>query len=610
MKKILMLLFGLVSVMLMAGCLSLEGIFPFLNSAPVIISEPITTATEDQLYSYQIQAVDSNDDELSYFLTIKPEGMSIDKESGLMSWVPTNNQVGAHPVNILVSDDMQSSATQNFDVEVSNVNNSPQIISYSPANSNIKINEGDSVKFEIQAHDIDLNPNLSYRWFLNGKEVSNHSVLGNDSISSWTYSAGSGDCSQKTIKVLVSDGELYDYNQWNITINDITPPTQPTLNIITSPTNISYQVLSGTKESNTSIIINGIVVISLNPSTDWSYSYHLSEGTNNLSITSSDAAGNESSANLTLIEYDPNTYVDIENISGIEDGTQTYPFNSICEAIEAATPGKSVIVAAGTYNEQLIVNKSITLRGASRDNTFISGGGLSGNLISLQADNITISGFTIESASSASTGIYFDSYSSIDINNNLIKNNKDYGINYSNSAPIIEDNNIENNSSSGIKVATGGAGIIENNSILSNLHGIRTYEDSCPEIKGNNVRNNNTGILCRGSATPIISYNNIHDNTAYGILIDDALGDAVNPDIGGGDKGSEGQNKITGNFIHGISNKTTHNIYAKDNWWGDTAGPKYPGNPNNAAISSDWAYWDVTKGKGPINFSPYLSVEP
>jgi len=203
--------------------------------------------------------------------------------------------------------------------------------------------------------------------------------------------------------------------------------------------------------------------------------------------------------------------------------------------------------------------------------------------------------------------LYFDSYSSININNNIIQNNSSYGINYSNSSPTIENNNIKNNNYSGIDVGTGGAGIIRNNFVVSNKYGIRTYGDSCPEITINNISNNNTGIYCRESATPIISYNIISTNSGYGILIDNILANSVNPDIGGGEGGSDGKNNITGNFIHGVSNKTINSIMALNNWWGDIAGPKYPGNPNNVTISSDWVYWSNINGT--ILFNPY-STEP
>ncbi|HCL90817.1 MAG TPA: hypothetical protein DHW70_05820, partial [Candidatus Atribacteria bacterium] len=250
MKKFFVSLFGLIVVtLIMGGCLNLEEIFPSLNKAPVVISEPIFTAIEDQLYSYQVEASDPNGDTLTYSFTAKPEGMSIDSESGLITWTPTNAQVGVNKVEVEISDGKYI-VTQSFEIEVFNVNNPPQIFSYFPANLNFEINEGNSIKFEIQANDIDLNTTLNYQWLLDGKKVSSSTGSGGGSKSSWIYSTGYGDYSQKIVKILVSDGELEDYMQWNIAINDITPPAQPTLNTVISPTNISSQTLSGTKEVN------------------------------------------------------------------------------------------------------------------------------------------------------------------------------------------------------------------------------------------------------------------------------------------------------------------------------------------------------------------------
>lgn len=692
MKKFFVLLFGLIILILIGGCQNLGDLFPFLNRAPIITSEPVTTALEGNLYSYQVEVSDPDGDTLVYFFTLKPEGMNINDENGLITWTPTNDQVGMHQVIIEISDGKHS-VQQNFEIEVVNVNNPPQILSYFPANLSFEINEGDSVKFEVQAHDIDLNTTLNYQWFLNGNEVLKSTGSGNDSKSSWIYSFGYGDYGTKTVKVLISDGELEDSAQWKVTVNDITPPSKPTLNSVTSPTNISPQILSGmkeadtsiwingieaipidtstewscsfklsegennisitskdatgnesneiiatiildtiipesptlnnvnsptnilpqilsgTKEANTSIWINGVEAVPLDSSTDWSYSFDLTEGENNISITSRDTVGNESSPVTTVIEYDLNIYVDAGNTSGIEDGTKTHPFNTIAEGIDVVAPGKSVIVSAGTYDEQLVVNKGITLQGAGKETTFIYGTCLTGNLITLEADHITITGFAIDGENGTSVGIYLNGYSFININNSLIKNNSDYGISYSNSTPTIEDNNIESNNYSGIEVGSGGGGIIRNNSIISNQYGIRTCSDSSPEINNNDISNNsNTGIYCQESATPVISYNTISNNANCGILIDNILGDLVNPGIGGGEGGSAGKNNITGNQIHGVSNKTSHNIMAKNNWWGGTTGPKYPGNTNNAALVSDWAYWDnVNNEDGAIIFDPYLT---
>ncbi|MBU1290831.1 right-handed parallel beta-helix repeat-containing protein [bacterium] len=951
MKKLFIILFGLIVVTAMVGCLNLTAIPPFLNGAPIIISEPIITATENNQYFYQLEVNDPEGDSLTYLLVLSPEGMSINSENGLITWAPTNNQVGIHQVVVEISDGKHS-VTQSFKIEVSNMNNLPQIFSYFPGSLNVGVNEGDSIKFEVQAHDIDLKSTLSFQWFLDGKLVLDSTVSGDGSKSSWIYSAGYGDYGQKRVKVLVSDGELQDYVQWNITINDITPPAQPTLNTVTSPTNISSQTLSGTKEANSSILINdaevvsinsstdwsysfaliegennilitscdavgnestavnnsitldtippatptlhniisptnictqllsgnkeinssiwvngaevisvnsettwsydfeltegensiliiskdtagnesneinaniildvsapaipsldtvtsptnissqtlsgtkeantsilindtevvsinsstdwsysynlsegtnnisitsrdavgnessavtaiivldtinpvaptldavvsptnispqtlsgtketntsiwinnievipvnssttwtydfnlsegennisitsqdsagnesgeatvkiildtisptvptlnevialtnvsiqvlfgtketntsiwlnGVEVVSLNSSTDWSYSYNLSEGNNNISVTSRDAAGNESSAILTIIEYDPNIYVDIGNTSGIEDGTQTHPFNSITEGIEAVASGKSVVVAAGTYNEQLIINKGIDLRGAGKESTFIIGLGYTGNLITVSADDVTISGFTIDGKSDTDIGIYSDSSSSIEISENLIQNHQDSGIFYQRisddypSGIYVYNNEICKNSLNGIKVTGAGSGIIEGNIIRNSNCGIKASNDVSLEVKKNNIYDNyDSGIFCRESSSLLIWENEIRTNS-YGIRVGEKYSDTTNPDIGGGAKGGIGKNNITGNTSNGIINMTNHNIFAKYNWWGDDDGPKYPGNPNNANLSSDWAYWDNVNNKtGAIIFENYL-IEP
>ena len=696
MKKLFVLLIVLTVMIFIGGCQNLEEFFSFFNKAPIIISEPVKTATEGNLYSYQVEASDPDGDVLSYFLDLFPEEMNISSENGLVSWLPTNNQIGIYRVIMEVSDGRKS-ALQDFEIEVSNTNDSPQILSYFPANLNVDINEGDSIRFEIQAEDVDLNTTLNYRWFLNGSLVSNSTVTpvsGGSFVNNWKYFAGVGNSGQKTVKAIISDGELSNSMQWKVTINDITSPNKPTLDAVTSPTNISSQILSGTKESNSSIWINGteavalnsgttwsfsfnlsegendisitskdgagnesstvtseivldsiapgiptlndvitptnispqvlsgtkeanssiwingVEVVPINPETTWLYSFDLSEGINNISITSRDALDNESSAIISIIKYDLDIYVDAKNVSGIEDGTETHPFDSIGEGISAVISGKSVIVKEGSYNDKLIIDKSITVKKmveSSTNNTIIDGSDKSGNLITVAADNVTISGFYINGANSTEVGIYIDNYFSITIENNLIKNNKDYGINYCDSNPTIQNNTIEGNGSSGIDIKSGGLGIIHGNSITNNKYGIRSCGDSSPEINNNEITSNsNSGIYCREGANPVISYNTISNNS-YGVLIDYNLtwGALVNPDIGGGDSASEGNNKISGNSIHGVSNKTTHNIYAKYNWWGDAAGPKYP---YHTSSSGDWVYWSKTGGN--IIFDPYLKTEP
>jgi len=82
----------------------------------------------------------------------------------------------------------------------------------------------------------------------------------------------------------------------NIEEKSLTQIPTPILNPVTSPTNETPQIISGTKAKNTSISLNGYKIIPINQDTTWSYSYNLSGGENWFAITAKDVLGNESNS--------------------------------------------------------------------------------------------------------------------------------------------------------------------------------------------------------------------------------------------------------------------------------------------------------------------------
>jgi nitrous oxidase accessory protein len=66
---------------------------------------------------------------------------------------------------------------------------------------------------------------------------------------------------------------------------------------------------------------------------------------------------------------------------------------SIASLIAAASPGDTVVVPPGTYREQLVIDKQVTLVGEGRP--VIDGGG-TGDVVVVAADGVTIRGFVIE----------------------------------------------------------------------------------------------------------------------------------------------------------------------------------------------------------------------
>ncbi|MBU1035846.1 Ig domain-containing protein [bacterium] len=92
------------------------GCFLF-NSSPVIESDPITTAKEGAVYTYEVEAVDPDGDTLEFSLLVQPTGMTINSTTGAISWTPTEGQIGDNEVVVDVSDGSRSE-TQSFTITV------------------------------------------------------------------------------------------------------------------------------------------------------------------------------------------------------------------------------------------------------------------------------------------------------------------------------------------------------------------------------------------------------------------------------------------------------------------------------------------------------------
>ncbi|MFC1648283.1 PGF-pre-PGF domain-containing protein [Nanoarchaeota archaeon] len=94
--------------------------------APSITSTPNTTAIEDLEYTYQVMVLEWNEDNVSYSVE-GPSGMSIDT-NGLLSWTPTDDDVGSNNVIVNASDGSLSS-TQEYTLTVTDTNDAPVITS-------------------------------------------------------------------------------------------------------------------------------------------------------------------------------------------------------------------------------------------------------------------------------------------------------------------------------------------------------------------------------------------------------------------------------------------------------------------------------------------------
>ena len=75
---------------------------------------------------------------------------------------------------------------------------------------------------------------------------------------------------------------------------DTTPPAVPGVNPITTPTNNATQIISGSKDANANLILNGTEVVEFTQDIIWQYTANLEEGQNQFVFSSRDQAGNQS----------------------------------------------------------------------------------------------------------------------------------------------------------------------------------------------------------------------------------------------------------------------------------------------------------------------------
>ena len=67
-------------------------------------------------------------------------------------------------------------------------------------------------------------------------------------------------------------------------------------------------------------------------------------------------------------------YVDASNNTGVEDGTQQHPFNTITEGLFIAQNGDAISVAPGTYLEDtLLIEHCVSITGDNRSSTIVEG---------------------------------------------------------------------------------------------------------------------------------------------------------------------------------------------------------------------------------------------
>lgn len=167
---------------------------------------------------------------------------------------------------------------------------------------------------------------------------------------------------------------------------------------------------------------------------------------------------------------------------------------TIQSAVDAASAGDTIKVAAGTYAENIVFKRSINLRGAGASTTLIRAADASSDVLTVTADWVNISGFKITGARENHAGIYIGDADHSNISSNDFSNN-DIGIHLLACSNIVLSSNVASN---------------------SNYYGIYIHSSFNNTLSDNIASNNkHYGIYLRSSSDNTLSNNVASDNSRW-----------------------------------------------------------------------------------------------
>ncbi|UCE36686.1 MAG: putative Ig domain-containing protein [Thermoplasmata archaeon] len=223
-----------------------------VNDPPVITTIDLEFALEDSLYYVDYEYIDVDDTAVSWYRDSNASWLTINSQTGELSGIPENHEVGWCWVNVTVDDGRGGIAFSNFTITV---NNTPPAITNTP----IELVDEDLTFLDDFNSNDDDQGNIIYSmdtnatWFDIDNISGVLSGLPNNNHVGWYW-----------INVTVSDGNGgIDWRNYTITVNNTVPL------ITTLPTPISYEDYQYLVDFNCNDDGQGVIIYYLNTNGTW-----------------------------------------------------------------------------------------------------------------------------------------------------------------------------------------------------------------------------------------------------------------------------------------------------------------------------------------------------
>jgi len=235
-------------------------------------------------------------------------------------------------------------------------------------------------------------------------------------------------------------------------------------------------------------------------------------------------------------------------------------FTSIQTAINAASPGATITIGAGTYVENVVVDKPLTLQGAGRHTTIepatsnpvCEGGslcaGTASNIVLVEASNVTLTKLSLEGDNPGLTSGVVRGGKDIDARNGIITNHELGTYNgltvtkvkvadvylrgmYASTGGTFdfEGDTVENVQGEGASIAMfafGGSGVMSHNKVSSANDAISANHSTGTQFLDNKITKSGSGVHTdnngdSGGSADVIEGNKISEcsSNGYGIFV-------------------------------------------------------------------------------------------
>lgn len=181
------------------------------------------------------------------------------------------------------------------------------------------------------------------------------------------------------------------------------------------------------------------------------------------------------------------------------DGVGAKGFSTIQEAIDASEAGDEIIILNGTYSENLVIDKSLALKGEG--GAVVNGSGSSSPLVTITSDNVTLEGLTFAGCKNES----FDSGAVLVLADGC----------------RLLNSTISASTGNGLCLRDSRDHLAAGNLICDNRYGgVSALGANNSELSGNQIFNNGRwGISLEGCAFDMLFQNDIRENGEVGLQL-------------------------------------------------------------------------------------------